>query len=247
MKLFALSLLTAAGAASAQTPASAPALPLALHFSQSPPLQYADSRGVLTGHVARPAIAALKAAGIPFQVRQTPAKMQLVLMQDGQEPACMLGWLQTPERERTGKFSEVVYEDKRPFALTWSGNTAMHDEEPLKDTLTDKNLRAVVNRGASYGVAIDRGLLRYKTTTIPTTADTQQLLDMLRRHSIDYFFITEEELEEAVKASGYPASHYKRIYFSDLYKGYERRLWCSKSVPDETFKRLNAAIVRLRK
>lgn len=247
MKVYALSLLMAAGAASAQPPAPAPALPLTLHFSQSPPLQYADSRGVLTGHVAKPAIAALKAAGIPFQVRLTPAKMQLVLMQDGQEQACMLGWLQTPERERTGKFSEVVYEDKRPFALTWSGNTAMHDEEPLKDTLTDKNLRAVVTRGASYGVAIDRGLLRYKTTTIPTTADTQQLLDMLRRHSIDYFFITEEELEEAVKVSGYPASHYKRIYFSDLYKGYERRLWCSKSVPDETFKRLNAAIVRLRK
>lgn len=239
MKAFALSLLMAAGAASAQ--------PLVLHYAQSPPLQYADSRGVLTGHAAKPAVAALTAAGIPFEVRQTPAKQQLVLMQDGQEPACMLGWLQTPERERTGKFSEVVYEDKRPFALTWSGNPAMRHEQPLKDTLTDKRLRVVVNRGASYGVAIDRGLLRYKTPTIPSAADTQQLLDMLRRHSIDYFFITEEEAEEAIRVSGYPAAYYKRIYFSDLYKGYERRLWCSKSVPDETLKRLNAAIVRLRK
>ena len=239
MKAIALSLLMATNAASAQ--------PLVLHYAQSPPLQYADARGVLTGHAATPALAALSAAGIPFEVRQTPAKQQLVLMQYGQQAACMLGWLQTPERERTGKFSETVYEDKRPFALTWSGNPAMHDEEPLKDTLTDQRLRVVVNRGASYGVAIDRALLRYKTPTMPSAADTGQLLDMLRRHSIDYFFITEEELEQAVKASGYPASHYKRIYFSDLYKGYERRLWCSRSVPDETFKRLNAAIVRLRK
>ncbi|WP_332854078.1 substrate-binding periplasmic protein [Duganella sp. S19_KUP01_CR8] len=244
MKVFTLSLLMAAGAVSAQPSAQ----PLVLHYAQSPPLQYADTRGVLTGHAATPAIAALTAAGIPFVVRQTPAKQQLVLMQAAeQEPACMLGWLQTPERERAGKFSEVVYEDKRPFALTWSGNPAMHDEEALKDTLTNKQLRVVVKKGTSYGTTIDRGLLRYKTPTIPSSADSQQLLDMLRRHSIDYFFITEEELEEAIKASGYPASHYKRIYFSDLYKGYERRLWCSKSVPDETFKRLNAAIVRLRK
>jgi hypothetical protein len=221
--------------------------PLMLHYIQSPPLQYADSRGQLTGFVAKPAIAALTAAGIPYEVRQTPAKQQIVLLQANEAPACMVSWLQTPERERIGKFTEVVYEDKRPFALTWAGNPAMKDEEPLKDTLGDKRLRAMVKQGVSYGPTIDRALIRYKTQPASTTADAVQMLDMLRKHSIDYFFITDEEAAEAIKASGYPASNYQRIYFSDLYKGHERRLWCSLSVPDDVFRRLNAAILKQRR
>jgi ABC-type amino acid transport substrate-binding protein len=221
--------------------------PLVLHYIQSPPLHYADSQGVLTGFAAKPAIAALTAAGIPYEVRQTLAKNQMALLKANEQPACMLSWLQTPERERIGKFTEVIYEDKRPFALTWAGNPAMYNEEDLKDTLTDKRLRVMVQKGVSYGMQIDRALIRYKTQTISTTASAVQLLEMLRQRRIDYFFISYDEAEEAIKASGTPAASYKRIYFSDLYKGYERRLWCSKAVPDDMFKRLNAAIVGQRK
>jgi uncharacterized protein (TIGR02285 family) len=229
------------------TGAANAAEPLVLHYIQSPPLHYADSRGVLTGLAAKPAIAALAAAGIPYQVRQTLAKNQMALLKANEQPACMLSWLQTPERERIGKFTEVIYEDKRPFALTWAGNPAMHNEEDLKDTLTDQRLRVMVRKGVSYGTQIDRALIRYKTQAISTTASAAQLLEMLRQRRIDYFFISEEEAEEAIKTSGTPAGSYQRIYFSDLYKGYERRLWCSKAVPDDVFKRLNAAIARLPK
>jgi uncharacterized protein (TIGR02285 family) len=242
MKTWALPLLMAASAVQAQSPQS-----LTLHYIQSPPLHYADSRGVLTGLAAKPALAALAAAGIPYEVRQTLAKNQIVLLKENQQPACMLSWLQTPERERIGKFTGVVYEDKRPFALTWAGNPAMHNEEDLKDTLTDKRLRPMVKQGVSYGTQIDRALIRYKTQAASTTASAVEMLEMLRQRRIDYFFISEEEAEEAIKASGTPAGSYQRIYFSDLYKGYERRLWCSKAVPDDVFKRLNAAIARQRK
>jgi len=238
MKTLALALLVTS-AAQSQT--------LTLHYIQSPPLHYADSRGVLTGLAAKPAIAALSAAGIPYEVRQTLAKNQIVLLKENQQPACMLSWLQTPERERIGKFTEVIYVDKRPFALTWAGNPAMHDDEDLKDTLTDPRLRAMVKQGVSYGAQIDRALIRYKTQTTSTTVSAVQMLEMLRQRRIDYFFISEEEAEEAIKASGTPATSYKRIYFSDLSKDFERRLWCSKAVPDDMFKRLNAAIVRQRR
>ena len=239
-------LLLLAGLAASAGMACA-AEPLVLHYIQSPPLHYADSRGVLTGFAAKPAIAALAAAGIPYEVRQTLAKNQMVLLKENRQPACMLSWLHTPQRERIGKFSEVIYEDKRPFALTWAGNPAMYNEEDLKDTLTDKRLRVMVQKDVSYGPQIDRALIRYKTQTTSTTASNVQLLEMLRQRRIDYFFISYEEAEEAIKASGTPAASYKRIYFSDLYKGYQRRLWCSEAVPDDMFKRLNAAIVRQRK
>lgn len=235
MKAWALMLMTM-GTAQAQT--------LTLHYIQSPPLHYADSRGLLTGLAAKPAIAALTAAGIPYEVRQTLAKNQLVLLKENQQQACMLSWLKTPERERIGKFTEVIYQDKRPFALTWAGNPAMHNDADLKDTLTDPRLRAMVKQGASYGTRIDRALIRYKTRTTSSKAGAVQMLEMLRQRSIDYFFISEEEAEQAIRASGTPAAGYQRIYFSDLNKDFERRLWCSQAVPDDVFKRLNAAIVK---
>lgn len=238
----ALALLAWATMAQAEGPPA-----LTLHYSASPPLHYLSSQGELTGFAARPAVAALKAAGIAFDVRQTPAKQQMVLLQANQQAACMLSWLHTPERERIGKFSEVVYEDKRPFALTWAGNPAMHDEEALKDTLNDKRLRLMLREGVSYGPQIDRGLIRYKATGTTSAATPAQLLDQLARRQFDYLFITDEEAAQAIKDSGHAAGSFRRIYFSDLYKGYERRLWCSKAVPDEVFKRLNTAILKQRK
>lgn len=235
------------GACLAAGAAQAAEAPLILHYSASPPLHYADTQGKLTGFAAKPAMDALNAAGIPFQIRQTPAKQQIVQLQENKEAACMLSWLQTPERERIGNFTEVVYEDKRPFALTWAGNPAMHNEEPLKDTLTDKRLRLLVRDGTAYGVQIDRALLRYKVVANRSNADAVQMLGMLARHQADYFFITDEEAAEAIKNSGYAASSFQRIYFSDLYKGHERRMWCSKAVPDDVMRRLNAALLRQHK
>jgi len=104
-----------------------------------------------------------------------------------------------------------------------------------------------VKQGVSYGTQIDRALIRYKTQTTSTTASAVQMLEMLRQRRIDYFFISDEEANEAIKASGTPAASYKRIYFSDLNKDFERRLWCSKAVSGDVFKRLNAAIVRQRR
>jgi hypothetical protein len=234
-----LAMAMAGGTAAGQT--------LIVHYSELPPLHYAGPQGKLTGYAAKPVTDALTAAGIAYEIRQTPAKFQLVLLQENREPACMMSWIDMLGRDRKGKFSDMIYQDKRPFALTWAGNRAMEDEKPLKDTLADPQLRLLVKDGFSYGGAIDRALLRYHTTISSIDGEAAQMLEVLRKRRVDYFFVSEEEATAAFKATGYPASDFKRIYFSDLTKGYERRLWCSKMVPDEVLKRFNAALAAQRK
>lgn len=241
-----LILAAAVAAATAPMLACAAEAPLIIHFNDRPPLHYLTPQGKLAGFVAAPALAALNAAAIPYTLRQTPAKYQLTQLQANQEPACMMSWTDAPGRDRLGKFTETVYRDGRPLALTWAGNKAMDNEEPLRQTLSNPTLRLLVKEGASYGPAIDRALIRYKTASTATTGDTRQMLDLLRQHRIDYFFITEQEADDALKASGHPAADFKRIYFSDLTRGEDRRLWCSRITPDEVIGRLNAALLKQR-
>lgn len=242
-------LLLAALTVNAAATAAAAEPPLIVHYAVRPPLHYATPQGALTGYAAKPVIDALTAAGIPYEIRQTPAKRQLALLrqQGSQEPACMMSWLEASGRERFGKFSDVIYQDKRPFALTWAGNPAMKNEEPLKDTLSNTNLKLLLKDGFSYGPLIDHALIRYKTASSTSTGEARQMLEMLQRRRIDYFFVTEEEATDAIAATGYPASGFKRIYFSDLTKGYDRHLWCTMTVPDDTLKRFNAALAKQRK
>jgi len=234
-------LVFAAGGAVAAEP------PLVLHFNDRPPLHYLTPQGTLTGYVATPAMEALGAAGIPYVIQTTPAKRQLVLLKANQEAGCMLSWMKAPGRERTGKFSDMVYQDKRPFALTWAGNSGMENEAPLKDSIANPRLRLLVKDGFSYGPQIDRALARYKAQPSTTTGEAGQMLEMLFHRRIDYFFITEEEFDTVIKSSGHPASAFKRIYFSDVAKGYDRHLWCTLAVPDDVIKRFNSALAKQRK
>jgi hypothetical protein len=94
---------------------AAPALaaePLAIHYNERPPYHYTMS-GMAQGEGIDKLLAALRAANIPYQLRSTPAKQQLILLKANVQPACMLAWVGLPGRERAGKLSEIVYADRR--------------------------------------------------------------------------------------------------------------------------------------
>lgn len=107
----ALMLATAAAAAAGQT--------LIVHYSEREPLHYTDPQGRLAGAAARPVTEALAAAGIAYEIRQTPAKRQLALLKENREPACMMSWIDLPGRDRRGKFSDVIFQD--PTAASGGG------------------------------------------------------------------------------------------------------------------------------
>lgn len=92
-------------------PAAAAPL-LAIHYNERPPHHFTQ-QGKPQGDGIDKLRAALTAANIPYQFRSTPAKQQLVLLKENQQPACMLAWVALPGREQHGKLSEIVYDDRR--------------------------------------------------------------------------------------------------------------------------------------
>ena len=98
--LAALVLAMAGGAAAGQT--------LIVHYSERAGIHYTTPQGRLAGDAAKPVTEALAAAGIPYEIRRTPAKRQLVLLKENREPACMMSWVDMPGRDGKGKFSDVI-------------------------------------------------------------------------------------------------------------------------------------------
>jgi hypothetical protein len=109
MRLIAALLMVAAAA---ETSASAAEAPLVIHYNERPP-QHFSKRGAPQGPAIDKVIGALTAAGISYEMRSTPAKQQLVILKANQQPACMLAWVGLPGRERSGKLSEVIYDQRR--------------------------------------------------------------------------------------------------------------------------------------
>lgn len=100
-------------AATAAAPAPAPAPALTIHYSEHAPLHVTTANGELAGDAAAPVLAALNAAGIRYAVQRTPAKQQLIILDDNRVAACMLSWVALPGREQRGKFSAVIYREGR--------------------------------------------------------------------------------------------------------------------------------------
>ncbi|WP_130300738.1 MULTISPECIES: hypothetical protein [unclassified Duganella] len=93
------------GAAAAETP-------LLIHYNERPPYHYSQY-GVPQGPAIDKLTNALDAARIPYRLRSTPAKQQLIILQANQAPACMLGWADLPGRDSRGKLSEKIYDERR--------------------------------------------------------------------------------------------------------------------------------------
>jgi hypothetical protein len=104
----------------AQAGAAGPSL--TIHYSERAPLHYTQ-QATLVGDAALPVLTALKAAGISYAVRSTPAKQQLVILNENRTPACMLSWVALPGRTQRGKFSTVIYRDSHGERRLWCTKT----------------------------------------------------------------------------------------------------------------------------
>jgi hypothetical protein len=92
-------------------PAWAAELPLVIYYNDRPP-QHFTEHGAPRGPAIDKVTAALKAANLDYEIRNMPAKEQLVILQANHERACMLAWVNLPGRDDKGKFSAVIYRDE---------------------------------------------------------------------------------------------------------------------------------------
>jgi polar amino acid transport system substrate-binding protein len=231
------SILSAGALAAEQT-----TVPVTLHYLDRPPYMVVSANG-LTGITGQPAFMAFKKAGIAFELRKTPFVRQLRIVEKDTGQDCMIGLFKLPERENFAKFTKPIYRDQTPVILTESGNAGRIESVRSIDGLfSDPGLTRLAKLGYSYGAALDALIEKYQPKSNLTADENLLMLKAIKMKIADYMVIAPEEIAEAISAAGFSDQDFKSIRVKNMPSGDFRHIMCSKSVPDEVIKKLNAAI-----
>ena len=189
-----------------------------------------------------PVIRAFETSGIAYQLVETPARRQLEIIKQNKGRDCIVGWFKIPSREKFGKFTLPIYQDKPMIALAVKQAGLPDKYDSVETILKNRNLTLLRKDGYSYGKFLDEKIDEYKPRQEMTTVENLSMLKMIHSRRADYFFITGEEAKSLLQLSGFPLSDFQLISFSDIPKGNRRYLLCSRQVGDEVIDRLNAAL-----
>ena len=215
--------------------------PLVVTYSIRPPYTVAGPDGALGGLTGAPASEAFRVAGIAADWRVMPPNRQLAMVKQVAPPSCAVGWFITPERERYAKFTRPIYRDSAWVALA-NPDFAAHGDTTLQSALRRKQTRILVKDNFSYGQTIDQMLADYHPTTAVSTAPMIKMSHSVSSGMVDLMLVPEEEARYIMEHAGGQRANLRLLRFSDIRGGNERRIMCSRSVPDEVNERLNQAI-----
>ncbi len=212
-----------------------------LHYNERPPYLMGKD-GQLTGLTGSPAVAAFKAAGVPFTLQSSPSARQLVLIKENKAMDCGVGWFKNEEREGFGKFTKPIYQDKPQIAMTSAKNTKVKDGASLESILGDKGITLLVKQGYSYGKTLDAMIAKLQPKSTSVFVENVQMLQMIQAERADYMFVAPEEADGLIAAANISPAEFRKANFSNAPNGENRYILCSKNVPDETITKLNSAI-----
>ncbi len=211
-----------------------------LYFYERPPYMVRNGDADASGLTADPAAAAFKNAGVAFKWQLSPAKRQLVKIENGHELACGIGWYKTAQREKFAKFTVPIYRDKPTVAL------ARPDFNPGVTTLAalvaNPAVRVLMKGGLTYGQDVVRIMATAKADVQVVTGEQPALARMVNAARADFMFSPQEEASMLITLPEVRPRGLKVLTFSDVDAGNTRHIMCSKKVSDDTIARLNRAI-----
>ncbi|XOB63235.1 hypothetical protein ACMC56_05355 [Campylobacterota bacterium DY0563] len=202
-----------------------------------------DSNSI-TGLVATPAIQALKYSGIKYQLKEKPSKRHLYEIKANINKICAVGWFKNIQREEFAKFSYPLYQDKPLGIISRNENKNILKNISIDDLLKNKNLSLLTKASYSYGKFLDEKIKKYKTKNKIVYTDNKKMISMIAAKRADYLFISEEEAK--ILLDDELSKNLKFFRVSNIPKGNKRYLICSKSVKDNTLKRINKYIKPLK-
>lgn len=214
---------------------------VALHYNSRPPYLIVQE-GTLSGLTGSAAIAAFKASGVPFVIKETPAARQLKVVKDNEGMDCGVGWFKNPEREAYAKFTKPIYQDEPQIVLTAADNTKIKATDSIESVLGNQDLNLLVKNSYSYGKALDAMIEKYRPRRQTVSAENIQMFKMVQAQRADYMFAAPEEAAVTIPIAGFQPSQFNLIKLAHMPKGEYRYIMCSQSVPDDTIARLNEAI-----
>lgn len=222
-------------------PAAMAQEPITLYYHNRPPYSVEDAKGNVSGLVTTPVERAFKAAKIPFVWRSVPTNRQLITIQQNKTLACSAGRFKTPERESQAKFTKPIYRDL-PAVLIANPAFQIAPKATLAQVLSNKGTRVLHKENFSYGAVVDDLLKQGKVQLVQTTDENAAMLKMVRMNMADFMFAAKEEAQYLLEEHGGDSKQFKLIHLPDMPPGEYRYIMCSKLVPDEVIKKLNAVI-----
>lgn len=218
--------------------------PITIYFNERPPYQVQASDGSVSGLTATPVAKALRAAGISFVWSKVPISRQMMMLRQGKEYACGIGWFKNPEREQFAKFTSAIYRDLPTVALV-NSRINIKSGTSLENVLSNPDIRVLVKDNFSYGAYIDGLLVRLKPKIIRTTNESNTMLEMIGLERADMTFAAEEEAQVLIEEMGERSVKYHIIHFPDVPDGERRYLMCTKLISDATIEKFNKALATI--
>jgi len=216
--------------------------PITIGYVNRIPYFYMDQGGKFTGVMAKPVTAAFKKAGIPYKLRELPAKRILIYLKNRRPNFCSMGWYKNPEREKFATYSLPVYRNKSRIAVTRHDNDLIISNKTLAEVFKIPGIKLLKKDGYSYGKFIDQQIAMHEPETIITTMENDQMLKLVFCSKSIYFFLSEEEADALIPMAGYNPSDFKYIHFSDVPVGLIRYVLFSKQVDPAIVEKINLAI-----
>ncbi len=230
--------LRAAQAASVET-AELPAVDL---LYQDRPPYYLPRSGSEEpqGLVIEPLQRGLERARLPHRWVLTPAARQLLMVENGQQLVCAVGWFRNPAREAKGQFSPPLYRGQ-PLAMLARADAPLRDGMSLEEAMASP-ARLLVKQGYSYGPELDALIARRAGRMAQGSGEVAQLLRMLHAGHADWMPASPEEVEALLRRGADGVQHLRLLQFSDPPPVQSRHLYCNKAVPAAWLERLGAGL-----
>jgi polar amino acid transport system substrate-binding protein len=206
-------------------------------FYDRPPIHFmrdAQAQGILVDRMN--AIAA-RAAVAPTYLLM-PANRITKEIEEGVRPVCALGWFVTEERTRFAWFSPPISRSSGSVLIVRRGDAnrfAAYDH--VATLFIDPQLRFAYDGSGSYGAVLD-GLIRNATLLKHRMiAEAERFPLLVATGRVDFVISSRDYLRDDLDSLGLTT-----LAMPGLAEGLSRHLMCSRAVPGELLRRIEAAI-----
>lgn len=182
-------------------------------------------------------------AGLALRWEPVPFKRSLQDLQRNQQPVCVLGVFDTPERRRFARFSRPIYqEEQQLFVAATRAAPTLRAQGDARAAVLAPGVQLLVYDGVAYGAPLDRWIAERQPPPLRATAGTSNLATMLARGHADFTISVASELRE-MQARGEPhAQALEAVLLPGMPPPPQRHLACSLKVPEAWLQRFDAAV-----
>lgn len=182
-------------------------------------------------------------AGLALRWEAVPFKRSLQDLQRNQQPMCVLGVFDTPERRRYARFSLPIYQEEQQVFLAAKRVAAtLRAQRDARTAVLSPTLQLLVYDGVSYAGTLDGWIAQRQPPPVRASAGTSGLATMLVRGNADFTISVASELREMKQRRVPHAQGLEAVLLPGMPPPPLRHLACSMQVSPAWMQRFDAAV-----